>query len=208
MIILLPGNPGAFGNRLPPPSEVGFLLSPRQGFRKHEALLAEYSWALDCEIFTGRFDWEKYLARVERATEHPGKCRFIVVPDVPGDARETLSSWVRYSPRLRETGLPLAYCAQDGLTRLPEVEFDVLFIGGTTLWKTGPVAAGIIRDSVSRSIPVHMGRVNTIERLRYAYHLGVSSVDGTRYGIAPYELFRDLPFLRAMKDQRDLFSNQ
>ena len=41
-------------------------------------------------------------------------------------------------------------------------------IGGTTSWKLGPAAAGLAAQARRRGLWVHLGRVNSLKRLRYA----------------------------------------
>lgn len=108
-------------------------------------------------------------------------CRFAVVPDVVGDADATLS---RSRPWLRpvaDLGVPVAYVGQDGLNPLlvPWDHIDVFFLGGSTEWKLGRGAAYAARIALGLGKWVHMGRVNSRKRLRYAHELGCQSADGT-----------------------------
>ncbi len=59
--------------------------------------------------------------------------------------------------------------------------FDAVFIGGDTEWKLGPQAQRIVRICKEHGKHGHMGRVNTLRRLRYAESIGVDSVDGTKW---------------------------
>jgi hypothetical protein len=89
---------------------------------------------------------------------------------------------VRHVYRIRAWfGLPVALVAQDGLEHLdvPWTWFDVLFIGGSTGWKLGPGAASLAEEAHRRGKRVHMGRVTSWKRLRYAAHIGCDSADGT-----------------------------
>ena len=114
-------------------------------------------------------------------------CLFAVAPDVVGDAAATLARSRPWLPRIRAAGYPAAYVAQDGsdTTPPPWGEFDVLFLGGTTEWKLGPVAAALTAHARTLGIPVHMGRVNSRKRLRHAHHIGATSVDGTLLTFGP-----------------------
>jgi hypothetical protein len=77
--------------------------------------------------------------------------------------------------------------AQDGLESLPVPwgDFDALFIGGTTGWKLGPHAREIAAEAKRRGKWVHMGRVNSERRCRYAAAIGCDSVDGTKLVFGP-----------------------
>jgi hypothetical protein len=126
--------------------------------------------------YPGDDAWWAWLARLP--TE---RCRFAVAPDVVADAAATLKRSLPWLPRIRSLGMPAAFVAQDGAETvgLPWDEFDVLFIGGSTGWKLGPHAAEIVAEAKSRGKSVHMGRVNSARRLRYASHIGCDSADGT-----------------------------
>jgi hypothetical protein len=62
---------------------------------------------------------------------------------------------------------------------IPWDEFDCLFIGGRDDFKEGPLVRDACREARRRGKWVHMGRVNTLHRLRIALDFGVDSVDGT-----------------------------
>jgi hypothetical protein len=136
------------------------------------------------------------------------RCAFAVAPDVPFDATGTLAKSRPWLARIRSLGIPAALAAQDGIETLdvPWDEFDVLFIGGTTEWKLGRHARTLIREARLRGKPVHMGRVNSAQRLRYAEHIGCDSVDGTYIAFGPDLNLPDvLAWLREVNDQTVLF---
>lgn len=139
-------------------------------------------WAADTGLFGswGRhYTDAAYLAwldRFDRAT-----CLFATAPDVVGDAAATLALSAPMCQPIRELGYRVALVAQDGLEHLdiPWDAFDVLFIGGTTAWKLGHAAAEIVAEAKRRGMWVHMGRVNSLRRMRYAESIGCDSADGT-----------------------------
>lgn len=51
--------------------------------------------------------------------------------------------------------------------------------GGSTAWKLGPEARAIAVEARQRGVVVHMGRVNSRARMRYAANIGCVSCDGT-----------------------------
>lgn len=120
---------------------------------------------------------------------HRERCRFATAPDVVGDAVATLEKSMPWLPKIRSLGIPAALVAQDGLEDLevPWDEFDVLFIGGTTEWKLGPAVRVLAAEAKKRGKWVHMGRVNSAKRLRYAHEIGCDSADGTFMSFAPTE---------------------
>jgi hypothetical protein len=116
-------------------------------------------------------------------------CLFATAPDVVGDAVATLKrsrhmlGWIRYA------GFPAALVAQDGLENLtvPWDDFDALFIGGSTAWKLSAAARALAGEARERRKHVHMGRVNSLRRLRYAHSIGCDSADGTYLAFGPDE---------------------
>lgn len=126
------------------------------------------------------FWWDR-LDRFDREL-----CQFVVAPDIVGDAAATLKDSLPWLPKIRQLGFKVAFVGQDGQENLevPWDEFDVFFIGGTTDWKLGEHAALLAKEAKDRGKGLHMGRVNTLRRLRIAHGLGCDSVDGTylRYG--------------------------
>jgi len=75
---------------------------------------------------------------------------------------------------------------------VPWGSFDALFIGATISWKLGSAAAALAAEARARGLTVHMGRVNSLRRLRYAHTIGCHSVDGTYLAYGPD---RNLPTL-------------
>ena len=121
-------------------------------------------------------------------------CAFATLPDVVGDAKATLSRSLPHADAVRSLGYPVALVAQDGLENLtvPWDEIDALFIGGSTDWKLSEAARTLARTARARDKRVHMGRVNSLRRLRYASAIGCASADGTFITFGPS---RNLPIV-------------
>jgi hypothetical protein len=130
-----------------------------------------------------------YLAWLERWRPAAGRCLFATAPDVVGDAEATLELSLPMLRPIRAAGYPVALVAQDGLEALPVPweQIDALFIGGTTAWKLGEAAHELATQALARGLHVHMGRVNSLRRLRLARAMGCHSVDGTFLRWAPTE---------------------
>jgi hypothetical protein len=147
-----------------------------------EALQGGALWGGDSGCFgkeyVGDTAWWQWVG-TRRA--YADTCLFMTAPDVVGDAAATWDRCRPWLPRIRAAGLPAAFVAQDGLELLgvPWGAFDVLFVGGSTVWKMGAAARHIVYDAVERGVPVHMGRVNSLQRWRYAKALGCATADGT-----------------------------
>ena len=127
--------------------------------------------------------WFQWLSKLD-----PEMCSFAVAPDVVGDCVATLEESLPWLPRIRSLGMPAAFVAQDGSEAsgmVPWAEFDVLFLGGSTEWKLGPGARAVVGEAVRQGKRVHMGRVNSFKRLRYAQAIGCDSADGTYLVFGP-----------------------
>jgi hypothetical protein len=181
---------------------LGRLVQPRHYSSVRLTAGSGMPWAADNDCFQ-RLDPDGYYRMLDALVGLPG-CLFVTVPDVVADAAGTLRGWVRWSEGLRRRGLPIAFVAQDGCERgllPPWWTFDAVFLGGSTAWKLGPHARALTALAKAHGKWVHMGRVNSARRLRYAQSLGVDSVDGSSWA-----RWRDalLPSALAALDQPQL----
>jgi len=158
---------------------LGRLLQPRHTSSAQATAEGGYFWAADNDCFQG-LDEERFLKMLDRIRGLPGGL-FVTCPDVVGDHAQTLRMWGDWAPIIREAGQTPAFVLQDGVVE-SEVPADVpLFIGGTTDFKLGKVAAQIAQRAARAGRWVHMGRVNSLKRMRYAASIGCRSVDGTGF---------------------------
>ena len=137
------------------------------------------------------FDEKRYRGLVSRIN---CEIEWITLPDVVADAKITTQLFHQWKEQVDQ---PLAYVGQDGCEDLeiPWDDFECFFIGGSTEWKLSQITAILVQEAKKRNKRVHMGRVNSQKRLRYAYQLGVDSVDGSGYSRWKSHLERDLEFL-------------
>lgn len=161
------------------------------------------TWCADNGVFGNTYPGDDaYLAWLGARQNLAGSCQFVVAPDVvrgadgsfAPDAAATLARSAPMLPKIRALGFPTALVAQNGLEHLdvPWHAFDVLFIGGDDAWKEGPASAMLAAQAKARGKHVHMGRVNSLRRLRIARAMGCDSVDGTFLAFGPD---RNLPTL-------------
>lgn len=148
------------------------------------------TWAADSGCYTlgDRFDLARYLRWLERMRPHADRCLFAPAPDVVADHAATVARSAPVLPAIRELGYRAAFVAQDGATpdNVPWGTFDVLFVGGSTEWKLGLEAVLVCHEAAARGVPVHVGRVNSGKRYRYARDvLGAATVDGTFLSFGP-----------------------
>jgi len=130
-------------------------------------------YALDNGCFT-RWDEKEFFLMLRKASLLKRKPLWVCVPDVVADAEETNKRWHKYHNLIE---FKKAFVAQDGHEPqdVPKEAYAV-FIGGTTKWKIDNAHKfkGITQW-------LHVGRVNTWNRLKWAELIGADSVDGTGF---------------------------
>jgi len=187
---------------------VGFIdmiATPKQGI----AIPPGAAWCADNGCFGKGYPGdEAWFAWLQSYTaEERSRCLFAVAPDVVGDAwRSHLRSYP-WLAKVRKLGYRVAYVAQNGaeLHPVPWHDFDVFFIGGDTEWKLGPAARELVAEAKRLGKWVHMGRVNSERRLKYADAIGCDSADGTFLAFGPDQnLPRMAAWIRGVNDQGTL----
>lgn len=134
----------------------------------------------------GLDEWRAWLTRT--VTRYGAdRCLWALAPDVPFDAVATLAESLPELAFIRSLDVPAAFAAQDGCEHglIPWDAFDVLFLAGSTEWKTGSIAARLAAEATGRGKTVHMGRVNSRKRLRLAHEFGCATADGTYIAFGP-----------------------
>lgn len=164
---------------------VGFMVTPAM---KNKIDFTGITWAAD----NGRFSApEQYsdgaFLRWLGERRGAGHCLFACAPDVLGDPAATLELSIPMFGPIKRSGFQAALVAQDGLERMPVPwwTFDALFIGGSTEWKLSAGAALLVKEARHRGKWIHMGRVNSWRRMKYAASIGCDSVDGTHLKFKP-----------------------
>jgi hypothetical protein len=153
---------------------LGRLYVPADG----NAIQTGLPFAADNGAFSG-FDEAGFLGLLNRLDGLSPV--FVAAPDVVADGPQTLAMFAGWGPRIRQRGLPVALVLQDGMDveSIPWGDLDAVFVGGSTAWKLGHAAADIVAEAKRRGMWAHMGRVNSRQRMQYAYEIGCDSFDGT-----------------------------
>lgn len=156
---------------------LGQLLTPKNWNSVGSIILP---WASDNGAFSG-FDPETFRGFLRKIGGKEGLL-WIACPDKVADAKTTLEMFGEWQEEVQAAG-PVAFVGQDGQEDLavPWDRFSCFFVGGSTAWKLSAAAADIISEAKQRGKWVHMGRVNTLRRLRTAHDLGCDSVDGSSF---------------------------
>jgi hypothetical protein len=157
---------------------LGVLLRPGNGNGP-----GEKPWAIDNGAFAGfiEADFRRLLTRCQGV---PG-CLWVAAPDVVADARQTLERFLTWEPILHELGFPVALVTQDGLLPrdVPWDSLEAVFVGGTDRHKLGAEARRVVDRAKQRGKQVHVGRVNSDERMKYCHDIGADSFDGGQFSM-------------------------
>lgn len=159
----------------------GILLTPFARRDLDYALELGIPFALDNGCFR-RYDPAKIISMLRNYQGLPG-CTFAVLPDVVCNHAETLTLFREWLPRYQAMGYPPAFVLQNGVSpdTVPYDDVSALFIGGDTAFKFSLLVRDIARIAKGRGLWIHMGRVNSERRIRYAASIGCDSFDGTGY---------------------------
>ena len=184
MIVMPANNSNAHTLEMVFPGQLGLIMCP-SGIRNPRDL----TWALDSELYAAwrnsKFSelkseiykhWDKsaFLKMIEWAKKQVSKPRWITVPDVPGNAYETLKQWDKWYPIMKKTGFQLAMVVQDGMKPSDVPEGVVCFMGGTTDWKWQNV-----ERFCAECWRTHVGRVNQYRYFWRCHEAGAESCDGS-----------------------------
>jgi len=166
-------------------------------------------WAADNDCFNG-FNPDRWLRMLDILSEAPYKPVFVTIPDVVGNHEATLEMWHEWKHEAIDRGLDPAFVLQNGceLWSSMKYEHDVLptdascyFVGGDTSFKFSEGVRDICATPAMTADGIapwfHMGRVNSVKRLKYARDIGCHSVDGS--GMARFTTSVLLPMIDALK---------
>lgn len=182
---------------------IGYIDTPAQGNKRPDGV----AWCADNGCYSDKWNEEKWWQFLVENAHRADTCLFAVAPDVVGDAWRSHMKSYPWLAKIKALGYPVAYVLQDNAEKhpIPWHDFDVAFVGGTTEWKLGSAARALVAEAKRRGKWVHMGRVNSERRFRYARAIGCDSVDGTYLTFGPdVNLPKLLTWVRG-NDQLDLF---
>lgn len=160
------------------PNNLGHLVTPNNRNSIDSLLATGLRWAVDNGAFSG-FDPESFRRLLRRVRGRP-RLLWVVCPDVVADCDATLARFDEWQEEVSQAG-PVAFVGQDGCEgrELPWDRFDCLFIGGSTEWKLSNAAWDLGREAKRQGKWLHLGRVNSRRRLRYAWSMNADSTDGS-----------------------------
>jgi len=133
-----------------------------------------------------RFDsnaWRRLLNEA-KAQDLVNQPVFVCAPDIVGDARRTLELFDMFYEEIK----PLKACLvlQDGIGNfsIDWNKIDAVFVGGSDAFKISNEAISACKAAKMLGKWVHVGRVNTVERVKNWIDLA-DSIDGS--GISKYD---------------------
>ncbi len=158
----------------------GQLRTPLTGYA-----ISGKQYGLDNGCFK-RFDsvtWRRLLNEA-KAQEIVNQPVFVCAPDIVGDARRTLELFDLFYEEIK----PLKACLvlQDGIGNfsIDWNRVDAVFVGGSDAFKISTEAINACKVAKMLGKWVHVGRVNTVERVKNWIGLA-DSIDGS--GISKYD---------------------
>jgi hypothetical protein len=168
----------------------GHLITPSGKHRMGPIIEGCNFWAADNDFFW-RPDPDAFRGMLARIAGLP-RCLFVACPDVVGDAGVTLANFDLWQPEIAALGLPVALVGQDGAEDrdLPWDRIAAFFVGGSTEFKESRAAMDLCDEAKRWGKWVHVGRVNTLRRLRKVFDWGsIDSIDGTCFSKWPDKFF-------------------
>ena len=154
----------------------GQLLTPLTRYRRGPEV-----YAIDNGAFSS-FNEKNFVSLLRREWHIREKALFVCVPDKVGCHKTTLELYKNFS-HLCE-GWKKAFVAQDGYEGMPS-DADVLFVGGTNLFKDSKEALNAVECALADGKHVHIGRVNGPERFIRFHNAGAHTCDGS--GVSRYD---------------------
>lgn len=190
------------------PDHLGHLLTPRNTNRG-AVVRGLLPFGADNGAFHG-LEPERFRRLLNVVRTHLQRCLWVVCPDVVADALATIRQFGQWYEEMRSVGVPLAFVGQDGAENLdlPWDAFDAWFIGGSTAWKLSRASADLAAEAKRRGKWVHMGRVNSMRRLRIALRFGCDSCDGSSYSRFHHRTITERPDMSLERHLRFLCALQ
>jgi hypothetical protein len=144
--------------------------------------ISDAPYGLDNGCFK-RFDQKTWERMLDECFEIKMP-KFVCLPDIVGNAQRTIELFKEFE--LRTNGLPRALVLQDGINHvtIDWSKVSAVFVGGSDAFKISPDALQTCKAAKMLGKWVHVGRVNTVERLANWIDIA-DSIDGS--GISKYD---------------------
>lgn len=192
---------------------LGHLYTPQMGNDMGSMLRTGLPWSCDNAAYSN-WDHEKFWKMAIDAwgwmTQSPPD--WVAAPDCVGNHAETLrlfQGWIdMWNEEIGYVPFPLAFVLQNGAT-ISSIPWDYIvavFVGGDDEFKLKDCRP-LLEEATARGKLKHIGRVNSLKRLRYAMEVGADTVDGTSFSMFPdAKIPRALRFIEQFENSQLLFS--
>jgi hypothetical protein len=176
--------------------EIAMLLtSPQSRYAPENALACGMDWAADNGFYSVS-DFDALCRSLQRWQGIP-RCKFIVLPDVWGNAKETMAYFDEWVSIYEQMGFPPALALQDGIENF-DIQWERLaavFVGGSDVFKESDTCFELVQHAKQLGLHAHSGRCNHPRRILQAVAWGFDSFDGQSFqrekhivDMLPYQL--------------------
>ena len=166
--------------------------------------LSDKVYGLDNGCFS-KFEKKKWRRLVAEAKEQEliNQPKFVCSPDIVGDARRTLELFDQFYDEI--SPLPVCLVLQDGIGdfSIDWDRVDAVFVGGSDAFKVSNEAFNACKAAKMLDKWVHVGRVNTAQRVSNWMGLA-DSIDGSGISKYDYMLEAVLTEILGEKAQKEL----
>lgn len=166
--------------------------------------LSDKVYGLDNGCFS-KFEKKKWRRLVAEAKEQEliSQPKFVCSPDIVGDARRTLELFDQFYDEI--SPLPVCLVLQDGIGdfSIDWNRVDAVFVGGSDAFKVSNEAFNACKAAKMLDKWVHVGRVNTAQRVSNWMGLA-DSIDGSGISKYDYMLEAVLTEILGEKAQKEL----
>lgn len=170
---------------------LGHLFTPQIGNTLGSLLRSGLPWACDNAAYSNPDDrkfWNLSIDAWDWDSISPPD--WVAVPDVVGDHAATVESFESWTAmweyEIGRVPFDMAFVLQNGATvsSVPWDRIAAVFVGGDDRFKLKDCHS-LVAEAKGRGKLVHVGRVNSLSRLRYAIELGADTVDGSSFSMFP-----------------------
>lgn len=167
--------------------EMGILVSPGRtctGYSQTGIKMAIDNGAFSSWMRGFPFMAEEFREHLANAFKNGINAEFIVCPDIVAGGKESLDFSMKWATG-ELLGARLALAVQDGM-KPSDIDqsmlkhFTHIFVGGTVEWKWKTVKKWV-EFAHSNKKKIHVGRVGTLDKLRFCESIGVDSVDSSNF---------------------------
>jgi hypothetical protein len=158
---------------------VGRLLTPNH-HTVPEGTWSEFT-AMDNMAYSN-WSGPAFLRMLDTHRARAADVRWVACPDVVGDWRATRARFGGWRAKIERAGYRVAYVIQDGQPpdEVPWDSIAAVFVGGTDRGKHSREAFLACGEAKERGLLVHVGRVNSVRRVRNFFGV-MNSFDGLSY---------------------------